>query len=98
MKQAITESYFIEQIVGDEYNSMTYEGAKALFGWVEELEADTGEEMEFDRVAIRCYWTEYENIGMALNEYYDLKTVADLSNNTVVIEIPDTDRLLVQEF
>ena len=38
MKQSITESYFVDQIVGDEYNNMTYEGAKALFEYFEQLE------------------------------------------------------------
>ena len=34
MKQIITESQFVDEIVGDEYNSMSYEGARALYEYL----------------------------------------------------------------
>ena len=98
MKKVITEHYFINSIVKDEYNTVTAEGARALFGYLEELEADTGEEMEFDRVAIRCDFSEYENLKEVLREYDSIKSLNDLRDNTVVIEVPDTNRLIIQEF
>tara|TARA_R110000744_G_scaffold3698_9_gene13832 strand:+ start:1581 stop:1877 length:297 start_codon:yes stop_codon:yes gene_type:complete len=98
MKQAISKSFFVDQIVGDEYNDITYEGAKALFEYLEEIEEETGEEMDFDSVAIRCDFAEYENIGEVLKEYDSIKNIEELRDNTVVIEIPDSNRLIIQQF
>jgi hypothetical protein len=96
MKQTITASQFIDAIVGDEYNSMSREGAEALFEYLEELEDSCGEELEFDKVAIRCDFTEYENLDAVLHDY-DC-TLSELEDNTCVIEIEGTDRLIIQVF
>lgn len=97
MKQTITESYFIDQIVGDEYNNMSYEGAKALFEWYESYEQDETE-VEFDKVAIRCEWSEYENLEEVMADYEYIENLRDLEYHTLVIEVPDTDRLIIQQF
>ena len=44
------------------------DAALALFDWLEELEAG-GEEQEFDRIAIRCEFSEYESAIEAAKEY-----------------------------
>ena len=98
MKQNITESYFIDQIVGDEYTSMTGEGARALFHYLEQLEDDCDFEIEFDRVAIRCEWNEYTTIAEALEQYDTINNAEELSDNTTIIYIPGTDRIILQEF
>ena len=106
MKQTITESYFIDQIVGDEYNNMSYDGAKALFEYLEELEEDSRNshghcelEIEFDRVAIRCEWNEYDNLNEVIKCYDDsINTIEDLRDNAHVIEVPNSDKIIIQEF
>ena len=97
MKQTITESYFIDQIVGDEYNSMTYDGAKALFEFLEDCGMDS-DEVEFDKVAIRCQFTEYDNLDEIMDQYDSIKSLSDLHDNTMVIEIPKSERLIISEF
>tara|TARA_B110000285_G_scaffold133127_1_gene149357 strand:+ start:552 stop:785 length:234 start_codon:yes stop_codon:yes gene_type:complete len=77
---------------------MSYEGALALFEYIEEYEDQTGEETELDVVAIRCEWTEYANFDAALEEYNDIRTGTELRDHTIVIDIPDTDRVIIQEF
>lgn len=52
----------------DEYAKWSYKGAHALIEHLEQLEEDCGDEMEFDRVAIRCDWSEYESAVEALEE------------------------------
>ena len=69
MKQNVSSSQFVDAIVGDDYNDMSYEGANALFEYLEELEDSIGEEIEFDAVAIRCEWAEYENLDAVLSDY-----------------------------
>ena len=98
MKQTITENQFVDAIIGDDYNNMSYEGAQALFEYIEEYEDQTGEETEFDVVALRCEWTEYENIEEVSRDYEDIKSLDDLRDNTSVIEVPNSDSLIVQEF
>ena len=95
MRQEITESQFVDEIVGDEYNSMSYEGARALYEYLEEVEDNGGEEMSFCKADIRCQYTEYENIEEVQEDYNDIKTLADLKDRTVVIEIPKSEKLII---
>jgi hypothetical protein len=78
--------------------AFSYEGTKALFEYFEQYEQDTGEQMEFDPVAIRCDFDEYENLQEIKENYQDIETLEDLQNHTTVIEIPNSDRLIIQAF
>ena len=98
MKQNVSSFQFVDAIVGDDYNNMSYAGANALFEYLEELEDSTGEELEFDSVAIRCEWAEYENLEAVLSEYDNIKTLEELQDNTTVILIEDSDRLIIWQF
>mgnify|MGYP003661338073 FL=1 len=98
MKQSISESYFVDEIVKDEYNSISVQGARALFDYLEEYERDSGQDIEFDLVAIRCDFSEYENLDAVLDDYDNIKTLEDLQDNTTVIEIEGSDRLIIQAF
>jgi hypothetical protein len=98
MKTVLNNHEFARQIVDDEYNSMTYEGALALFEWFEGYEEDTGKEIEFDLVAIRCDFSEYENLEEVQNDYEDIRSLNHLRDNTIVIEVEGTDRLIIQQF
>ena len=95
MRQEITESQFVDEIVGDEYNSMSYEAARALYEYLEELKENGGEEMSFCKADIRCQYTEYENIEEVQEDYDDIRTLADLKDRTVVIEIPKSEKLII---
>jgi hypothetical protein len=97
MKQSITESYFVDQIVGDKYNTISSDGAKALYEYFEQLEEATGE-IDFDKVEIRCAYTEYENIEAIMEQYDHIKTLSDLRDYTQVIEIPNSDKIIIEEF
>tara|TARA_R110002126_G_scaffold254385_1_gene397489 strand:- start:97 stop:393 length:297 start_codon:yes stop_codon:yes gene_type:complete len=98
MKQTIRENEFVHAIVSDDYNDISYDGAIALFEYLEELEDSTGEEIEFDSVAIRCEWAEYNNLEAVLSDYDNIKTLEKLQDNTTVILIEDSDRLIIQQF
>jgi hypothetical protein len=69
-----------------------------LFEYFEQYEQDTGEQMEFDPVAIRCDFDEYENLQEIKENYQDIETLEDLQRPTTVIEIPNSDRLIIQAF
>ena len=53
----------------DSYASWTHSGAREMAEWLEEMEEDSGTEMDFDKVAIRCEYAEYESIAEAAGAY-----------------------------
>ena len=60
MKDTLTTQQAVNRLLDDPYAGWTPQGAQALVEHLEELESDTGEEMEFDPVAIRCEYSEHE--------------------------------------
>ena len=50
-------------------DQFSYEARVALFDWIEEREADMGEEHELDVVALCCDWTEYDDVIEAAEAY-----------------------------
>ena len=65
MKRTLRTEDMVDELVRDEYARWTREGARAIIEHLEDMEEQTGEEMEFDKVAIRCQWTEYETLEEA---------------------------------
>lgn len=53
----------------DEYANWTRSGAFALVEYLEQIEEDCGTSIEFDPVALRCEFTEYESAIDAAAEY-----------------------------
>lgn len=49
-------------LANDENSSFSLPGAYALVEYLEQLEEDTGEDMEFCTVAIRCDYSEHESL------------------------------------
>ena len=100
MKQSITRSDFVGWFWGsDTYKrNFSYEGLNSLFDYLEQFEEDIGKEMEFDPVAICCEYSEYENLEEIKNNYDCIENYEDLENNTSIIKIENTDRLIIQDY
>lgn len=82
MKETLTTENAASRLYEDENADWSYAGARALVEYLEELEDDIGEEIEFDRVALRCEYTEYESAEEAVeacnsDDYEDLKEQSD---------------------
>lgn len=58
------------ELIDDENANWSRAGAFALAEYLEELEESTGEEMEFDHVAIRCDFSEFKSLQDWADEYY----------------------------
>ena len=81
-------------------NNFSYEGRKALFDYLEEIEEDTGEKIEFDPIALCCEYSEYENFK-ELKDNYDNDEITNLEtlrDFTTVIEIENSDKFIIQSF
>jgi hypothetical protein len=75
---------------GDYKNNFSYDGLDALFDYLDEIE-----EYELDIVGICCNYSEYENLAEIKQSYPDIETIEDLREFTEVIEIPNTERLII---
>ena len=65
MKRTLRTEEMVSELVRDPYARWTHEGARAIIEYLEDMEEQTGEELEFDLVAIRSQWTEYETLEAA---------------------------------
>ena len=99
MKTTVNFSNFVDAFRdAGRVDQFTYEAKHALFDWLEEFEADTGEEIELDVIALCCEYTEYNNIAEFGVDYDgDYKTIEDIENQTPVIKIDD-DAFIIQQF
>lgn len=71
MKQTLTTGQAADILASDTNSSFSYSGAYALCEYLEELEADCGEEIEFCHVAIRCDYSEYKSLQEWAVDYFD---------------------------
>jgi hypothetical protein len=68
MKLTLTTSAAVELLKVDQYARWSRAGARALVEHLEQLEQDCGTEIEFDVVAIRCDYSEYDSALQAAND------------------------------
>ena len=108
MRDTMTEFSFCDwfQKSAERKNQFSYEGLRALYEYLINLEDDIGEEFEFDPIAWCCEYTEYENLEDFQKQHDDVqflnevtfKNIDDIKNVTSVIEIDGSDRFIVQNF
>jgi hypothetical protein len=99
MKTTLTFSGFRDAFRAYErMDNFSYEGAKALFEYLEQYEEDTGEELELDVIALCCEYTEdtWRSIAANYSIEYDENENDDegkeavieyLSENTQVVAV-----------
>lgn len=74
----------------DSYANWSNEAAQALAEWYEELEQEGGDAIEYDRVAIRCTWSEFTadellaNYGYLVDEHQQEHDLPDQLNEHAV--------------
>ena len=69
MKKTLSTSEAADLLLANKNAGWSYTGALALVEHIEQVEEDTGEEIEFDAVALRCEFSEYPNAREAADEY-----------------------------
>ena len=98
MKQTMDLHSFINEFKNVRADNFSYEGLTALYGYLTELEEDTGEEFEFDPIAWCCEYTEYENLEDFRKQHEWALMLDEIRLFTSLIEIPGSDRFIVQNF
>jgi hypothetical protein len=69
MHQNISTDEAIKLLKEDDNADWSWSGAEALVGYLEDLEDSLDESIEFDRVAIRCEYSEYSSALEAAEHY-----------------------------
>lgn len=59
VKQTMTVHEMANDLLTDEYADWTRAGAYGLAEYLDELSDDIGEDIEWNRIDIRCEWSEY---------------------------------------
>ena len=80
-------------------NNFSYTGLAALFDYLEEYEDSTGEQIEFDPIALCCEYTEYDDLG-EFHQNYDAETYPDedaIMDCTILIKVGGTS-FIIQNF
>ena len=99
--KTITNDYeFAEWLKrSDSYSSnFSFEGAKALQEYLEQLSDDIGENFEFDPIAWCCEYAEFENFKDLQDNYNNIENTEELLERTAVIPIEGTERFIIQDF
>jgi hypothetical protein len=103
----IIETLLDHEVLGQRTDAGIIKATEALTNWLEDLEEDTGTDMELDPVALRCQFS-LVTINEAA-EMYDINTsgvdaedraeaITDyLNDNTIVIPVDDSN-LIIAEF
>jgi hypothetical protein len=106
MKRTLSTYEVAGLLMSDEYAKWSRNAAYAIAEYYENLEQETGEEIAFCPVAIRCDWSEFrtavevvECYGLTLPEEERTESLVEdyLSENTEYIKLPDGG-YLVQNF
>ena len=111
MKQTVNFSTFQTAFEQLRPNNFSYEGLTALFDYFEQYEADTGEELELDVIAICCEYSEYTLYEIASDYGYinsfDLsddekltleKALSFLDDNTHVVGVTSQNTIVFRQF
>ena len=99
MITTLSTNEVVEILLADEFAHWTYEGARALAEWLEELEGSNGEPLALDTVALRCQFNEYSSIGEVEDAYAihpEVDSLEWLNDRTIVIEFESG--LIIGEF
>ena len=84
-------NYVVDRLMD---SGFSYDGAKALFEYMEDLSDEIGEDIEFDPIAWRCDFAEYESAEEAAHDM-DVD-INELEENTIVIRFDGG--VIVQNF
>ena len=71
MKNTLNTSEAASLLMADDNAAWSMAGAFALVEYLEQVEEDCGTEIEFDRVAIRCEYSEYESLQEWARYYFN---------------------------
>ena len=102
MYTRVTEDSFRDVFLSSDNQSenFSYDGLTALCDYFSELEADLNESIEFDYISIAGEYSEL-TIDELRDNYFidkDIDVIEYLQENTIVIEIENSDSVIIQDY
>jgi hypothetical protein len=88
MKTTLSTNEVTHALLQDDNAGWSYDGAKALAEYLDDMEVEMEEEMELDVVALRCDFSEFESLIDWANEYF---TIDQLVETFPIASDPDAD-------
>jgi hypothetical protein len=100
-KYIINNTQFYHDLKAMGRDNFSYEGSKALMGYLNELSENIGENIEYDPIAFCCDFSEYADYEDIYTHYDNLFTDAEeceekLHEHTTVIEF--NGGIIIQDF
>jgi len=101
MKSAVGFCQFTDAFNDCRPDNFSYDGLRALFDYLEDIEESCGTEIELDVIALCCEYTEYANLG-EYNDAYNYgddhaDSLEDIEYHTTVIPV-DSDSFIIQDY
>ena len=101
MKQTINKGQFMSAFSAVRPDNFSYKGLEALFDWCEDLEDDTGEEIELDVIGFCCDFSEFDSLKDFQEQYGGkddgYETMEDIYRETQVIEF-GSGQFIIHQF
>jgi len=101
MYTIVTEDNFRNTFLTSDYSeNFSYSGLTALYNYFEELEDELNESIEFDYISIAGEYSEL-TIDELRDNYSinkDIDVIKYLQENTIVIEIENSDSVIIQDY
>lgn len=98
MKSTVTFNEFHNAFMALRPDNFSYEGLRALYEYIAELEDCIGEELELDVIGLCCDFTEYHGLySEIINDYPDVRVMEDLEEQTQVIRAANGN-IIIQAF
>ena len=101
MYTRVTEANFRNTFLTSDYSeNFSYDGLTALYDYFEELEDELNESIEFDLIAIAGEYSELtiEELRDNYSINKDIDVIKYLQENTIVIEIENSDSVIIQDY
>ena len=111
MKTSITFSAFCDAFYNmGRQDQFSYEGKRALFDFLEEMEVDTGEEYDLDVIALCCEYAESDieeliadygiDVSEAEDDEEEVESIVEeyLNDNTMVVGKLDSGSFVYAQF
>ena len=97
MKQTMNEFDFKNEFKKIRPENFSYEGLTVLYDHLIQYEENTDQELEFDPIAYCCEYTEFDSFE-DVKKNYDVEDLEHLEQNTIVLKIPNSEKLVIQNY
>jgi len=102
MIETVSQNNFIDAFKtyfsGSYKDNFSYDGLTALYDYLESYEEDTDKKVELDVIALCCEYSEFKDLQELKQSYSSIQSLKELRDHTTVIEIPNSERFIIQDY